>query len=106
MSHLDLIHLLRNEYPSAAAVSFIAVPFLLQRIAAMPLELLREISKKALPLTIDDAAVIDKLRVLRAAGYVAVLLPKVGSDNAFARVLAITKDGREALKVPDDTVGT
>lgn len=64
----------------------------------MPLELLREIAQKALPLTVDDPAQIDKLRVLRASGHVAVLLPAPFSDNQFARVLAITAEGRAALE--------
>lgn len=59
----------------------------------MPLELLRDISKKSLPLTIADAADIDKLRVLSTAGRVAVLLPKADSKHQLARVLAITPAG-------------
>ena len=64
----------------------------------MPLELLREISEKTLPLTVEDSASIDKLRVLRAAGHVAVLLPTPTSENQFARVLAITGEGWAAIR--------
>lgn len=60
----------------------------------MPIELLRAIADKSLPLTITDPADIDKLRVLRASGHIAVLLPKPGIDQAFARVLHITREGR------------
>lgn len=61
----------------------------------MPVELLRAIADKPLPLTITDPADIDKLRVLRAAGHIAVLLPPPGTDQGFARVLHITTEGRE-----------
>ncbi len=64
----------------------------------MPLELLREISNQTLPMTIEDPAKIDKLRVLRASGHVAVLLPATTSEHQFARVLAITSDGWATLK--------
>ena len=43
----------------------------------MPLELLREIAQMALPVTIDDFAKIDKLRVLHASGHVTVMLPSL-----------------------------
>lgn len=63
----------------------------------MPVELLKAIANKPLPLTITDPADIDKLRVLRAAGHVVVLLPSPGSDQAFARVLHVTPKGREIV---------
>ena len=65
----------------------------------MPLELLREIATKELPLTVTDLAQIDKLRVLRASGHIAVLLPAPGAAavNQFARVLAVTVKGHEAI---------
>lgn len=69
----------------------------------MPVELLREIAKKPLPLTVEDTATIDKLRVLRAAGHVAVLLPAPSSNQPFARVLAITAEGWAALQRLDGT---
>ena len=70
----------------------------------MPLELLQKISRKPLPLTVTDLAEIDKLRVLRAAGHIAVLLPPVNAEKPFARVLAITEEGREALRSFDPAI--
>lgn len=69
----------------------------------MPLELLHQISKQTLPLTITDMEEIDKLRVLHAAGHVAVRLSSPTSVKQFARVLAITKQGWEALRIRNDT---
>ena len=63
----------------------------------MSLELLRELSSKRLPCTIASESGIDQLRVLRAAGYIAALLPGPGSTSEMGRVLAITRTGREAL---------
>ncbi len=63
----------------------------------MPVELLKSIANNPLPLTITDPADIDKLRVLRAAGHVVVLLPSPGTNQAFARVLHITSEGRDTL---------
>jgi hypothetical protein len=63
----------------------------------MPVELLKAIVNKPLPLTITDPNDIDKLRVLRAAGYVTVLLPSPGGEQRFARVLHITAKGRTAV---------
>lgn len=48
---------------------------------------------------------IDKLRLLNAAGHLAVLLPSLNAEKPFARVLAITNKGREALRGLDDTTG-
>lgn len=64
----------------------------------MPLELLRQISSKALPMSLSDMESIDKLRVLHAAGHVLVQLPGVGAKRQVARVLALTELGREALR--------
>lgn len=64
----------------------------------MPMELLQKISHRALPLTVTDIESIDKLRVLHASGHVAVLLPSINAIKPFARVLAITGKGREALR--------
>lgn len=64
----------------------------------MPVELLKVIVHQSLPLTVTDENDIDKLRVLRAAGYVSVLLPSPGGDQRFARVLRITAKGREAVR--------
>jgi hypothetical protein len=64
----------------------------------MCMELLHTMSQRTLPLTVTDIETIDKLRVLRAHDYVAVLLPPVDGNEPFARVLAITKQGQEALR--------
>ncbi len=64
----------------------------------MPLELLREIAKKPLPLVVENAADIDKLRVLRAAGHIQVVLPDPSAENQSAEVLEITPEGWAALK--------
>jgi hypothetical protein len=65
----------------------------------MPFEYLREIAQTQLPLTVDQEANIDKLRVLRAADLVSVMLPSTTTAEAqqFARVLAITPKGRQML---------
>lgn len=64
----------------------------------MPFEYLREIARTQLPLTVDTEANIDKLRVLRAADLVSVMLPSATADaQQFARVLAITPKGRQML---------
>lgn len=64
----------------------------------MPFEYLREIAQTKLPLTVDQEADIDKLRVLRAADLVSVMLPSARADALqFARVLAITPKGRQML---------
>lgn len=71
----------------------------------MTLKLLHKISKQTLPFTVTDLDEIDKLRVLRAAGHLTVLLPACNAKNPFARVLAITKKGWGALSGRDDTAG-
>ncbi len=63
----------------------------------MPMELLKELADMPLPATFTTTAEVDKLRVLRAAGLVAVMLPAPGAPDGFARVLAITPKGRVAL---------
>ena len=64
----------------------------------MPFEYLRKIAQSQLPLTVDQEANIDKLRVLRAADLVSVMLPGAKSETqTFARVLAITPKGRKVL---------
>lgn len=63
----------------------------------MPYEYLREIAEARLPITVDDEASIDKLRVLRAADLISVMLPHPQSEIHHARVLAITSKGRESL---------
>lgn len=64
----------------------------------MPMELLRELSLQALPLTVTDLPTIDKVRILCAAGHIAAFLPPLETKEPFARVLAITKTGHAALQ--------
>ena len=64
----------------------------------MCMELLHQMSQRALPATVTEVETIDKLRVLRASGHLAVLLPSVYAKHQSARVLAITEKGREALR--------
>jgi hypothetical protein len=63
----------------------------------MPLDLLQTISRIALPMTVSNMESIDKLRVLHAAGHVLVQLPCVSAEQQVARVLSISRSGREAL---------
>ena len=63
----------------------------------MPMELLKVLAQTPLPATVTALAEIDKLRVLRAAGLVAAMLPAPGARRGFARVLTITPKGREVL---------
>lgn len=63
----------------------------------MPFEYLRELAQAKLPLTVDNEADIDKLRVLRAAELVTVTLPSPATVPQLARVDAITPKGRAVL---------
>lgn len=63
----------------------------------MPMELLRELAQTPLPCTLTSEQEVDRLRVLRAAGHVAAMLPKPGTEAQLCRVLAITASGRQAL---------
>jgi hypothetical protein len=63
----------------------------------VPMELLRELVRRPLPCTLTSEADIDRLRVLRAAGYIVAMLPRPGSGSELGRVLAITAQGRELL---------
>ncbi|RYF02120.1 MAG: hypothetical protein EOO32_01220 [Comamonadaceae bacterium] len=64
----------------------------------MPMKLLQWLARSPLPLTLTASPDIDKLRLLRAAGLVAVMLPGVQAASPFARVLAITRRGRVELR--------
>ena len=63
----------------------------------MTLQLLRNLSQATLPLTVNDAGAVDQLRLLRAAGLVAVFLSSPHAKAQFARVLVVTPEGRRAL---------
>ncbi|EJE49730.1 hypothetical protein PMI14_05735 [Acidovorax sp. CF316] len=64
----------------------------------MPMEFMLELSQGELPRTVDDARGIDCLRVLAAANLVQAVLPEVGGTLQSAQVLAITAEGRAALR--------
>lgn len=64
----------------------------------MNLTLLRDISKKVLPWTIETMDDIEHVRALRASGHAAAFVSAPGSAKPYARVLALTPMGREALK--------
>lgn len=64
----------------------------------MPMEFMLELSQGDLPRTVDDARGIDCVRVLAAAHLVQAVLPEVGSAPQSAQVLAITAEGRAALR--------
>lgn len=63
----------------------------------MAMELLKALSERALPLTITDPVEVDQIRALRAADAVAAMLSPPGCKTPFARVLAITKEGRALM---------
>ena len=63
----------------------------------MPMELLFAVAQSKLPMTIETACEVDKLRVLVAAQLVEAQLPGVGASEQKTRVLAISPQGRAAL---------
>lgn len=71
----------------------------------MTLQLLHDIAQQRLPMDIMDMAEIDKLRLLRAAGLVSMLITNKPVDAdppqwaCVGRVLAITPEGVQALRV-------
>ncbi len=78
----------------------------------MCMNLLKELSDAPLPCARADAAMIDRLRLLDAAGLIRVLIPSphIGCDRCLrqapATVLDITPHGWEALRtnvVEEDT---
>lgn len=68
----------------------------------VPMELLRELVRRPLPCTLTSEADIDRLRVLRAAGYIVAMLPRPGSGSELGRVLAITAQGRELAQLQEN----
>lgn len=66
----------------------------------MCIETLRELSAGTRPQTFSSGRMIDELRVLRAAGLVAVLVLRAGPSEPreVARFLAITPAGYRALR--------
>ena len=53
----------------------------------MPMEYLQGLARDELPLIESDVTNIDKLRVLRAAGMVAVQLPPVDAQKKREKVM-------------------
>jgi hypothetical protein len=68
-----------------------------ERKMVMPLNLLRDISVKILPWTIEQVEDIEKVRQLRDSGHTAAFVSSPGSLQPYARVLALTPKGRAAL---------
>ncbi|NDZ16126.1 hypothetical protein [Variovorax sp. WS11] len=64
----------------------------------MAYELLRKIAGASLPMTLSSQADIERLRILRDAGYVKADLPPEGAPSASAVVIALTPLGRTAMR--------
>lgn len=66
----------------------------------MSIELLHELTHRTLPCWIDDPAALDKLRLLRAAELIAMIVVSTpeaamsGASGLRGHVLAITHKGR------------
>jgi len=58
----------------------------------MTLKLLLKISKQTLPFTVTDLDEIDKLKVLRAAGHLAALLPSCNAKPPVRSSLGYNKE--------------
>jgi hypothetical protein len=78
---------------------------------AMPMECLAHVAKQQFPHHVFDAADIEKLRVLRAAGLVSVYIPspdqplRSGMIHTPATVLAVTTKGLLALQESPQAIG-
>lgn len=64
----------------------------------MPMEYLQGLQRDELPLFESDLGNIDKLRVLSAAGMVAVRLPPVDAPHQKAQVFYVTGLGCATLR--------
>ena len=64
----------------------------------MAYELLRKIAGASLPMTLDSQADIEKLRILRDAGYVKADFEPAGAEPSAAVVTALTPLGRTAMR--------
>ncbi len=77
----------------------------------MPMELLRQLADKELPVALYAPAEIDRLRVLRAADLVAALIPPVETleggahVHKAAQVMCITPKGWQALAREAEATG-
>jgi hypothetical protein len=64
----------------------------------MTIELLRELASTRLPATYRDEATVDRIRLLRAADYLAAVTSPPRAEAPFATVLCLTTSGRALLK--------
>lgn len=64
----------------------------------MAYELLRKIAGASLPMTLNSQADIEKLRILRDAGYVKADFEPPGTHTPAAIVTALTPLGRTAMR--------
>ncbi len=77
----------------------------------MPMECLKFVARQKLPCHVFDAAEMEKLRVLRAAGLVEAFIPspdlpvRSGMIHTPATVLEITVKGRLALQESPQALG-
>jgi hypothetical protein len=65
----------------------------------MAYDLLRKIIDSRLPMTVDEEFDVEKLRILRDAGYVIAQIPPAGrpGESVPALITAITPLGRVAM---------
>ena len=63
----------------------------------MAYELLRKVAGASLPMRLSAETDIEKVRILRDAGYVKADLPPEGAPAASAVVTALTPLGRTAM---------
>jgi hypothetical protein len=72
----------------------------------MTIELLRELASKRLPATYRDDETVDRIRLLRAADYLAAVTSPPRAQAPFATVLCLTASGRALLKSTADQTST
>jgi hypothetical protein len=67
----------------------------------METKLLKGLAAGSLPMTLNERERVEQVRTLVATGMVAAMLSPPGSQEPFARVLAITKEGHALLALSD-----
>nr|WP_145544750.1 hypothetical protein [Variovorax boronicumulans] len=65
----------------------------------MSIELLRSLSQRTLPATLTKPDEIEQARSLTSSGCIAAVFSAPDNADPFARVLAITLDGRTVLAI-------